>query len=285
MNEEKQLQQLKKIEINHKEKERDFDKITARVKRKPIHWQVQVVMVAFLVLLCFFTMIQPPKQQVTSDVEQSLIAVYSLQGEGNPYSVWQYEVTKSTNPEFLRYTEEMLASLKPVEKRLEGSELNKTVRLVYSDHSTFLMEEYYKEERYFLYDVEKKQTYEFPTMLDNHVYFLSEADDRNQLFLFLLVIVVLVFMFYLDKKMREAGTKQRSYWQLLVFAVQTLLIIMAIIIIDHVHFFVIVLIIAIGTVINLLLEYTRGQNKWYMYSLLNSAMLALLLLYNIFMNA
>lgn len=290
MNEEERWQQLKGIRVEPSKKQQDFERITERLEKNGFYWQIPVVVIGILMIAFFLFITVPDEQRVTTDDTAQLTAVYRLYGEGNPQSIWQMGVSRTTHPNALQQVTNMMNHLEPIDTLGDGSELSETVRLVYSDQTSALYQTYFTDTHMYFYQMGENNYYELPNISSYHEYFLYDYNDAKKyaVIVFVLTLVLLVLNYFIGRKMREPEDKKRqlpahsTHWQTVLFVVSIVIVSLLVLFCTHIHYFIIVGVIGITTVGNVWLEGKYGQNNWRKLSLVMNATWYLAILLTLF---
>lgn len=283
---------LNLVEVDASKKQRDFDKVSERLQKPSLPWQVPVILLSIVMVsfLLFLTWSEP--RELVADTEPELAAVYRLYGEGNPFSIWQMWVTRSTNHAVLEEYAAVLTEASTIEK-LDLQELSETYRFVYSDGTSVIYETYYQDDRMYFYHVNEEFTYEITdsrrlyqiTMMDEY------SDAKNYAWLLIAALTVYVVMsYFIGRKMRDAEDKKRSlpqhstHWQTFVTISAWALIVILALAVSNLHFGVAILIFGVAMLINIGLERQYGQNGWRMLNFVVNSFWYAMILMNLFLS-
>lgn len=287
-----ELKQLKDVHVEAVKKQRDFDKVTARIEKPSLPWPVPVVMLGIMMIGFFLSLTWSEPREIAADREPELTTVYHVYGEGNPYSIWQMWVTRSTDEDVLHEFAAVLQEAKRIQQLPDDAELSRTLRFVYSDGSAVKYEGYYNEEASYLYSVEQERTYRI-TNTDS--YYMIETMDgysdakKYAKVLIIALVLYLIANYFVGRNMRDTEDKKKTIpyhstqWQTVVTVSAFMLIIILALTVPNLHYFVAMLIFVIAMLMNILLERKFGQNGWRMINFaLNSCWYSIILM-NLFL--
>lgn len=287
----REWKQLNQVDVDASKKQRDFDQVTARLQKPSLPWQVPVVLLGVVMVsfVLFLTWSEP--RELAADTEPELTAVYRLYGEGNPFSIWQMWVVRSTDGAVLAEYEAVLAEARAVGK-LDLEELSETYRFVYSDGSSVVYETYYQDERTYFYDVENEFAYEVTDII--RLYQITTMDDYSDAKNYFWVLIAAFVMYgvmshFVSRNMRDIVDKKRTlpqhstHWQTVVTISAFALVAILAFVLPNLHFGVAVVIFSVATLINIGLETRYGQNGWRMLNFVLIGFWYALVLMNLFL--
>lgn len=269
----KDFEQLKHIHVDSVKKQRDFERVTARLDKPMLPWQIPLVLLGVVMLSFFLLLTWSEPREIVADTEPELTAVYRLYGEGNPYSIWQMWVTRSTDFAVLAEYSAVLQDAQRVKAFSLDSDVSDTYRFVYSDGTAVKYESYYQNGQSYWYDVDNALYYEITDrdryykipMMDDY------SDAKNYLpWIITALVLYLLPSYFIERKMRDAHDKKRrlpqhsTHWQTIVNASAFAIIVVLALVVPNLHYAAAVLILTGSTAINVLLERKFGQNGWRM---------------------
>ncbi|MER2191166.1 MAG: hypothetical protein ABS951_09405 [Solibacillus sp.] len=286
------LKQLKDIHIDGAKKQRDFDKVSARLQKSTVPWQVPIVLLGVVMIGFFLLLTWNEQPQTTADKVPELTAVYSVYGEGNPYSIWQIWVTRSTDVAVLKEYAAVLNEAKRVEAFDDTLEVSETYRFVYSDGTYVKYEAYYDNNENYFYDVNNALSYEITNK--THYYMIAMMDDYSDAKQYVRVLIIafiiyLIASYFVGRKMRDEDDKKKSlpqhstHWQTVVTASAIVLITILAFTVPNLHYFIAILIFCVATIVNILLERRFGKNGWRMLNIVVNNCWSVLILMNLFL--
>lgn len=270
---ERQFEQLKEVQISAEKKQRELDKLIRRLQKNTLPWQVFAVIFCLLMFSYFFFLAWAEKQNRPVQTSSELIAVYQVIGEGNPYSIWQMWVARSSDARVLAKYESALQGASQVKAPEQLEEVSRTFRFAYRDGTAASYALYDTNNHVYFYDVEQAIYYEIAAGQDDNP--LPYLDNLNvagfyfKAFLALSVLFLLVDLF-IGRKMRVEGDNKRSLprhstqWQTIVLMSAFGLVFVLVFVVPNVHYFVVASILMLATLLNLLLEQKFGRNSWRM---------------------
>lgn len=294
MNEEEQLKQLQKIDVEHAKKEQDFQLLNARINKKVFHWKIPAVAISIVFLVFFLLMTAPQKieQRVMSDETTQLVKVLTMDGNGDPTSKWQFTVNENTDVEFLEKVEELLINLQPVTQPSSEREVERTIKLVYNDEAYERWQEVRFGEQLTLYQVAQKQYYEIPEEQLQNWYTIQgwnvNLETNKYLYFVLFSFANMLVQLLVKKKMKQAdlehGNKKRNLerWQTATNLVMVVVLFASLYFFHPLHLSVVVGIIIVAFFVGVWIENNFGYNNWRKLSLLFDAIFQVIVMYFVF---
>lgn len=271
MFENEKLNDLKKIYVDPEKKQEDFNKIQQRLNPKPFNWKIPAVIIVIACITLFLVATFPQKQQITSDDMDSsaLQAVYFMQWEGNPESIFQAGVRKVKNEETLKEIETALQQLQQTDIKIEDPYIQQSYRLSFKDDQVMRIQEYPGSEVTYYRNVDTEEIYLLSENSLQEIINLHEPADRTLSLIIGIVFLTLAMIATskVKKKMRDPDDPKRyipmhsTYWQSVV-EIMTLLILILLIFASQLHLFVLISFLLLTALINILLEIKNGKNKW-----------------------
>ncbi|MFY0743256.1 signal recognition particle [Solibacillus silvestris] len=271
MFENEKLNDLKKIYVDSEKKQEDFNKIQQRLNTKPFNWKIPAVIIAIACITLFLVGTFPQKQQITSDDMDSsaLQAVYFMQWEGNPESIFQAGVRKVKNEETLKEIETALQQFQQTDIKIEDPYIQQSYRLSFKDDQVMRIQEYPGSEVTYYRNVDTGEIYLLSENSLQEIINLHEPADRTLSLIIGIVFLTLAMIATskVKKKMRDPDDPKRyipmhsTYWQSVV-EILTLLILILLISASQLHLFVLISFLLLTAFINILLEVKHGKNKW-----------------------
>lgn len=283
--------QLNRVQVDANKKQRDFEQITARLQKSTLPWQVPIALLGVVMISFILFLSWSEPQEIVADTEPKLTAVYRVYGEGNPFSIWQMWVGRSTDVTVLAEYEAVLAEARAVGE-LDLQELSETYRFVYSDGTSVVYEAYNQNDGTYLYDRKAERAYEIEDSLRFYQITMMDAynDAKSYAWLFIAALTVYVVTnYFVSRKMRYLEDKKRSLpqhstpWQTVVVISAFALIVTLALAVPNLHFGVAILIFSVAMLINIGLERQHGQNGWRMLNFVVNSFWYAMLLMNLFL--
>lgn len=271
MNEEKQLQKLKEIQINPAEKERDFQRIETRVRQKRLHWQVPVAVIGIFCIIVLLVASMPKQQMITSDADEEpqLEVIYALYGKGNPTSKWQMGVDEFTEHDELLKVETFLSEVNLVERSIQEEDVvRNTYRLNYANGSHRTIVEYASRTGTYFHDRTNNRFYAAGEDVVVINLWLSNETKKSTFGVLSLFLMAACVSFLIGKKMRDPQDEKRfipkhsTIKQSIVLIVLIPAIFLVAFIVPHIHYFYVACLFLLPQFINIRLETLHGNNPW-----------------------
>ncbi|MBD8033480.1 hypothetical protein [Solibacillus merdavium] len=269
MFEEKHLKTLRNIKVDEEKKQADFDKIIKRGKQKVVDWPIFALIVSIVSITLFLIATSPLDNQMATTTDDSqLIAVYTVNGNGNPKSALQLHVNRVTNEKALDEIWQVYNQLQITDKPDATSKVYASYRFNFSDNTSKLYYQYIVRQKIYYEDASTGQYYKREDGSGIPLIQYDQPTTLHTVAFFSLFVLLIGSFVYVDRQMRDKSDPKRKLpkHSHTGQSVLTLLFLLSLFIllfsIPNIHFMWIVGSSLAVAFINILIENKYGNNNW-----------------------
>ena len=269
MFEEKHLKTLRNIKVDEEKKQADFDKIIKRSKQKVVHWPIFAVIFGIVSITLFLIATMPHNNQIATTTDDSqLIAVYTVNGNGNPKSALQLHVNRVTNEKALDEIWKVYNQLQITDKPDATSVIYSSYRFNFSDDTSKLYYQHLDSRNIYYEDASTGQYYKLEDGSGIPLIQYDQPTTLHTVAFFSLFVLLIGSFVYVDRQMRDKSDPKRKLpkHSHTGQSVLTLLFLLSLFIllfsIPNIHFMWIVGSSLAVAFINILIENKYGNNNW-----------------------